>query len=112
MGDSVRFKMVNTCGKIFDNRCFHFILILSGLLIAIGIMYAIIDPSEILGPFLMLIGIGIPFVVFSLYPLLKCIGSIFKTKPTSTEIIDVEIREIEERLNVKYEIDYSYSDTE
>merc|ERR1712227_226731 len=113
MGQFKMFIEVNT--KIFDNRCFLFILILSGLLFAIGIVYTIIEPSIPLGPFLMLIGIGIPSLVFILYPLLKCIGS--KTKPTSTEIIDVEIREIEEceseqLLNVKYEIDFSYPETE
>merc|ERR1712226_638644 len=101
---SVQFKMVNTCGKIFDNRCFLFILNFSGLLFAIGAVHTIIDPNIHLGPLLMLICIC----------MIKCIRST-KTKPTSTEIIDVEIREIEECVskelqNVKYEIDFSYSE--
>merc|ERR1712196_341041 len=98
-------------------RCFLFILNFSGLLFAIGAVHTIIDPNIHLGPLLMLIGIGIPFFLLICICMIKCIRSTTKTKPTSTEIIDVEIREIEEcdseqLQNVKYEIDFSYSETE
>merc|ERR1711988_1769377 len=116
---SVQFKMVNTYGKIFDNKWFLFILNFSGLLFAIGAVHTIIDPNIHLGPLLMLIGIGIPSFLLLCICMIKCIQrSTAKTKPTSTiEVIDVEIREIEEcdseqLQNVKYEIDFSYSEAE